>query len=242
MEIQTQLPKVGVGRRCGAMQANLGGYRSLLSEAMDEELTTLAKNLKGIRICHVNSTAAGGGVAELLARYIPMLQALGVQADWRLIHGEPDFFAITKAFHNALQGGRYGLGKAEQDRYLKVNERSAKALGNDYDLYIVHDPQPAAIRHFAGSRGAKWMWRCHIDSSTPDKDSAICCVPSWKSTRRSCSRWTNSCCRNWRPSASRRHRSAGDQEHGVAGRSVPPRHCGFRCGSGQAVASASLSL
>lgn len=170
MEIQTQLPKVGVGRRCGAMQANLGGYRSLLSEAMDEELTTLAKNLKGIRICHVNSTAAGGGVAELLARYIPMLQALGVQADWRLIHGEPDFFAITKAFHNALPGGRYGLGKAEQDRYLKVNERSAKALGNDYDLYIVHDPQPAAIRHFAGSRGAKWIWRCHIDSSAPDKD------------------------------------------------------------------------
>jgi len=170
VEIQTQLPKVGVGRRCGAMQANLGGYRSLLSEAMDEELTTLAKNLKGIRICHVNSTAPGGGVAELLARYIPMLQALGVQADWRLIHGEPDFFAITKAFHNALQGGRYGLGKAEQDRYLKVNERSAKALGNDYDLYIVHDPQPAAIRHFAGSRGTKWMWRCHIDSSAPDKD------------------------------------------------------------------------
>ena len=65
-----------------------------------------------------------------------MLQALGVQADWRLIHGEADFFAITKAFHNALQGGHYGLGKAAQDLYLKVNERSAKALGNDYDVYI----------------------------------------------------------------------------------------------------------
>ncbi len=170
MEIQTQLPKVAVGRRCGAMQANLGGYRGLLSEEMYEELTSLAKSLQGARICHVNSTAAGGGVAELLARYIPMLQALGVQADWRLIHGEPEFFAITKSFHNALQGGHYGLGKAEQDLYLKVNERSAKALGNDYDLYIVHDPQPAAIRHFAGSRGAKWIWRCHIDSSAPDKD------------------------------------------------------------------------
>ena len=170
MEIQTQLPKVGIGRRCGAIQANIKGYRSLMSDEVYEELTSLATSLRGVKICHVNSTAAGGGVAELLARYIPMLQALGVRADWRLIHGEPEFFAITKAFHNALQGGHYGLGTAEQDVYLKVNERSAKALGNDYDLYIVHDPQPAAIRHFAGSRGAKWIWRCHIDSSAPDKD------------------------------------------------------------------------
>ena len=129
---------------------------------MDEELTTLAKNLKGIRICHVNSTAAGGS-GGLLARYIPMLQALGVQADWRLIHGEPDFFAITKAFHNALQGGRYGLGKAEQDRYLKVNERSAKALGNDYDLYIVHDPQR---RPFDISRARAASNGCGVVTST----------------------------------------------------------------------------
>ncbi len=170
MEMKTQLPKVGIGRRCGAIEANLGGYRSLMSDEEYEELTALAKSLQGVKICHVNSTAAGGGVAELLARYIPMLQALGVQADWRLIHGEPDFFAITKAFHNALQGGHYGLGSTEQDAYLKVNERSAQALGNDYDLYIVHDPQPAAIRHFAGSRDAKWIWRCHIDSSAPDKE------------------------------------------------------------------------
>ncbi len=170
MEIKTQLPKVGIGRRCGAIEANIGGYRSLMSDEEYEELTALAKSLQGVKICHVNSTAAGGGVAELLARYIPMLQALGVQADWRLIHGEPEFFAITKAFHNALQGGHYGLGSTEQDAYLKVNERSAQALGNDYDLYIVHDPQPAAIRHFAGPRDAKWIWRCHIDSSAPDKE------------------------------------------------------------------------
>ena len=170
MELKTQLPKVGIGRRCGSIQANLDGYRKLMSEEAYEELRTLAKELQGVKVCHVNSTAAGGGVAELLARYVPMLQALGVQADWRLIHGEADFFAITKAFHNALQGGHYGLGKAAQDLYLKVNERSAKALGNDYDVYIVHDPQPAAIRHFAGPRDAKWSWRCHIDSSAPDKE------------------------------------------------------------------------
>lgn len=98
MEMKTQLPKVGIGRRCGAIEANLGGYRSLMSDEEYEELTALAKSLQGVKICHVNSTAAGGGVAELLARYIPMLQALGVQADWRLIHGEPDFLPSPRRF------------------------------------------------------------------------------------------------------------------------------------------------
>lgn len=171
--MNSMLPKVGIGRRCGAIQANVDRYRALMSDELYEEIRSLAAELRGVKICHVNSTAAGGGVAELLARYVPMLQALGVAADWRLIHGEPEFFAITKAFHNALQGAHYDLGKPEQDLYLRVNERSANALGDDYDLYIVHDPQPAAIRHFTGARGAKWIWRCHIDSSAPDKDVSL---------------------------------------------------------------------
>ena len=163
------LPKVSVSRRCGAMLANVQNYRMLISDDLSEELTSLARDLRDVRICHLNSTAFGGGVAELLSRYIPMLQALGVSADWRLIHGQPEFFTITKAFHNALQGGHYSLGEIEQKLYLDVNERSADALGNDYDVYIVHDPQPAAIRHFTGPRDAKWIWRCHIDSSSPDE-------------------------------------------------------------------------
>ena len=110
-----------------------------MSDELYEELLALGKELAGVKICHLNSTAAGGGVAELLACYVPMLQAPGIQADWRLIHGEPEFFAITKSFHNALQGGHYDLRKPEQELYLRVNERSAKALGNDYDVYIVPD-------------------------------------------------------------------------------------------------------
>ncbi len=141
----------------------------LISDELSDELSTLAKDLRDVRICHLNSTAFGGGVAELLARYVPMLQALGLHADWRLIHSQPEFFTVTKAFHNALQGGHYGLGEVEQKLYLQVNERSADAFGNDYDIYIVHDPQPAALRHFAGARHAKWIWRCHIDSSSPDE-------------------------------------------------------------------------
>lgn len=163
------LPKVSVSRRCGTMLANVQKYRMLISDELNEELASLAHDLRGVRICHLNSTAFGGGVAELLSRYVPMLQALGVSAEWRLIHGQPEFFTVTKAFHNALQGGHYALGEVEQQLYLNVNQCSAEALDNDYDVYIVHDPQPAALRHFTGPRNAKWIWRCHIDSSSPDE-------------------------------------------------------------------------
>jgi trehalose synthase len=98
-----------------------------------------------------------------------MLHALGVEADWRLIHGQAEFFTVTKAFHNALQGAEYDLQGPEQRLYLRVNEESAAQLAGDYDVFIVHDPQPAAIRHFAGGRGAQWIWRCHIDTSAPSE-------------------------------------------------------------------------
>jgi trehalose synthase len=163
------LPKVSVGRRCGAIIANVESYRLLISDELFDEIVALARELRGVRICHINSTAFGGGVAELLTRYLPALQALGVSADWRLIHGRPEFFTVTKAFHNALQGADYDLRDAEQSLYLEVNEQSAALLDNDYDVFVVHDPQPAAIRHFTGARGAKWIWRCHIDTSAPNE-------------------------------------------------------------------------
>jgi len=140
----------------------------LISDEVYEDGVALARALRGVRICHINSTASGGGVAELLARHVPILQALGIQADWRLIHGQPEFFTVTKAFHNALQGADYDLRRPEQDLYLQVNEESAKLLEDDYDVVIVHDPQPAALRHFSGPRNAKWIWRCHIDTSAPN--------------------------------------------------------------------------
>jgi trehalose synthase len=162
------LPKVSMGRHCSAMSTNVENYRPLVGDELIDEVTALARELNGLRICHINSTPFGGGVAELLSRYLPLLQALGVSADWRLIHGRPEFFAVTKTFHNALQGGHYRLQDEERTLYLHVNEQSAKLIEMDYDLFIVHDPQPAAIRHFAGPRKARWIWRCHIDSSAPD--------------------------------------------------------------------------
>jgi trehalose synthase len=163
------LPEVRVGRRYGGISASFENYRVLVGDELVDEVGSLARDLKGVRICHINSTAWGGGVAELLSRYLPILQDLGLAAEWRLIHGHPGFFMVTKAFHNALQGGHYDLKEPEQKIYLEVNEKSAKLLEQEYDVFIVHDPQPAALRHFTGPKNAKWIWRCHIDSAVPDE-------------------------------------------------------------------------
>lgn len=163
------LPKVAIARQNPAISTSLENYRLLVGDDLIEEILGLAHDLKGVRICHLNSTAFGGGVAELLARHLPLVLALGLSADWRLIHAHPDFFAVTKAFHNALQGGHYDLRGPERSLYLDVNEQSAKLLlESDYDVIVVHDPQPAAVRHFAANSRTKWIWRCHIDSSASD--------------------------------------------------------------------------
>lgn len=164
------LPKIAVGRHLSSESVNLENYRSWTGEALTEEIRQLSKDLHGIRVCNVNATAAGGGVAELLSRIIPVHLALGIQAEWRLIYGDKDFFTITKSFHNALQGGLLHLTEATEQAYLERNRQSAEMLPDDYDVYIVHDPQPAAIRHFKNSSTQKWIWRCHIDSSNPNSE------------------------------------------------------------------------
>ncbi len=163
------LQEVNIGRRSGFQSANIEQYRWLIGDELIDEILALAKALKGVRICQINSTAYGGGVAELLPRIIPILSGLGIDCDWRLLHAPSDFFTVSKAFHNALQSKPHELTQGEKDLYSRVNEQSAKLLEASYDVFVVHDPQPAALRAFAGPRHAKWIWRCHIDSSHPDE-------------------------------------------------------------------------
>jgi trehalose synthase len=163
------LPKVAVKRHLSSESANLDNYHAWVGEALTNEIRELSKDLQGVRICNVNATAAGGGVAELLSRTIPVNLALGVPTDWRLIYGDKDFFTITKSFHNALQGGKLRLTEETKRTYLEHNRQSAEMLPDDYDVFIMHDPQPAAIRHFKNAANRrKWIWRCHIDSSVPN--------------------------------------------------------------------------
>ena len=157
------LDHVDVGPR------SLGAYTHIIGEELVEEIRELAAPLRGARIAHINATTYGGGVSELLRSIVPLYRGLGIQADWKLISARPEFFNVTKDVHNALQGGSCKLTRAARETYLKYNTHNAQLLEEEYDFIIVHDPQPAAIRHFRGPNGAKWIWRCHIDTSEPNE-------------------------------------------------------------------------
>lgn len=159
------LQKVSLGVK------DINNYRMLIGSELIDEVEALARDLKGLRLCHINSTPFGGGVAELLFSYIPMVRGLGIHADWQVIRGDRRFFTITKSLHNALQGAEYPLLEQQTQRtYLANNQRNARELDPNYDVFVINDPQPAALRHFCEGINAKWIWRCHIDSSEPDKD------------------------------------------------------------------------
>ena len=159
------LNKVSVGSR------DLQKYRMILGSELIDEIEALAAELEGIRLCHVNSTAYGGGVAEMLSSYIPLMRSIGIAVDWQVIHGDPRFFTVTKALHNALQGGDGSLLRQEESRrlYQMQNQFNASELDRSYDVFIINDPQPAAIRHYSDDLRARWIWRCHIDTSQPDR-------------------------------------------------------------------------
>lgn len=150
---------------------DINKYRILLGDELIDEIEALARDLKGIKICHINSTPFGGGVAELLFSYIPLIRSLGLYADWQIIRGDQRFFSITKSLHNALQGAEYPLLEQQTKRiFLANNQKNARELDRDYDVFVINDPQPAALRHFCDGGSAKWIWRCHIDSSEPDEE------------------------------------------------------------------------
>jgi len=109
-------------------------------------------------------------VSELLRSLVPLYKALGIEAEWLVITGRQRFFETTKAIHNGLQGGDVHLADEDREIYLVQNHRIAEALDKSYDYVVVHDPQPLAVRHICGPRGARWVWRCHIDTSAPNPE------------------------------------------------------------------------
>ena len=123
-------------------------------------LRELASALQGARILHLNATPYGGGVAEILRSEIPLLRDLGLVADWKLITGDEAFFSVTKTIHNGLQGASRELTPAEQETYLANATRNARLLEEQYDLIVVHDPQPLALLQLHGKGSTAWIWRC----------------------------------------------------------------------------------
>jgi trehalose synthase len=147
---------------------SLDAYRDLVGEARIEEIRRLAEPLIGARVLHVNATAFGGGVAEILATLVPLMQDLGLHADWQVIRGAEEFYHVTKAMHNSLQGMLLEWTPHMRDVFLQYNQMNADLFDEDYDYIVVHDPQPAAILGMLQHRlrrrpPGKWVWRCHID-------------------------------------------------------------------------------
>ena len=150
-------------------QKSLADYATIASRGLMEEIRRLAEPLQGKRVAHLSATAFGGGVAEINYSLIPLKRDAGLDVEWRIIRGEDEFFDVTKTIHNALQGSPQGLSPEQQDVFLRFNAMNAAEFEDDYDYVVVHDPQPAAmVTHFPGSR-APWIWRCHIDLSTPNE-------------------------------------------------------------------------
>ncbi len=155
------------------MNGLLERYAEVAGTDAVTQLRQLAEPLQGVKVVHVNSTKLGGGVAEILMQLVPLLQELGLDVEWHVIEGTPEFFACTKKFHNCLQGAGERPSEDELRLYEKVNAENAERLRpllTDADVVFIHDPQPAAlIRHFPERKGI-WIWRCHIDVSHPDRN------------------------------------------------------------------------
>ncbi len=146
----------------------LDDYIPIVGEEEVNSVKVLADQLKGKSVTHVNSTPHGGGVAELLGNLVPLMKDVGIDAHWEVIKGSDDFFNVTKKIHNALQGMNLELSKEEVRTYLEYNRMNSESTILNTDFVIIHDNQPAAMIQFLPSKSDKWLWRCHIDLSTPN--------------------------------------------------------------------------
>lgn len=158
------------------MTGLLDSYAPVTGEAVIQHLRLLATALQGKRVVHLNSTRVGGGVAEILAKLIPLKQELGLQVEWEVISGEGEFFECTKSFHNALQGNPVEIPQRLYRAYEETNSKNAERLRpllEQADFVFIHDPQPAMLLQLCPNRRGKWVWRCHIDLSRPYR-------PVWK--------------------------------------------------------------
>jgi trehalose synthase len=146
----------------------LDDYAPLLGAEVVAELRALAVSLQNRTVQMVNSTAVGGGVAEILNRLVPLIQELGLAIHWDVITGGNDFFEITKVFHNALHGGPYEERTGDFETFLAYNEQNRTRMKLDSEFTVIHDPQPVALINARKNGAGHWIWRCHIDLSRPN--------------------------------------------------------------------------
>ena len=147
----------------------LENYEDVVGTGEIEELRALAKPLRGRSIKMINSTAVGGGVAEILNRLVPLAEELDLSIRWDVMKGAEEFFDVTKSFHNALHGEPYQVKPKDFDVFLSYNEQNRVTLPLDAEFMVIHDPQPAALIEARPPASNHWVWRCHIDLSHPNR-------------------------------------------------------------------------
>ncbi len=146
----------------------LAKYIPLVGQGEINELISLAESLGPLTIQHINSTKAGGGVAEILNCILPLFKSLGIEVFWDVIKGNKEFFEVTKAFHNILHGENRTITEQMTDKYINTVNSNSKILRSDVDFIVIHDPQPLPLIRFKRETRARWIWRCHIDATKAD--------------------------------------------------------------------------
>ena len=148
----------------------LTDYTHVVGKELTEQIRQLAEPLKGKRVLHVSATAFGGGVSEILYTLVPLMRDVGLDAHWHVIFGKEEFYNATKLLHNSLQGAPETLSDEQWEIFDEINAINAEGLQGEWDVVIVHDPQPIGLLRGARAKGENWVWRCHIDLSTPNPE------------------------------------------------------------------------
>ncbi|MCB2188760.1 MAG: glycosyltransferase [Deltaproteobacteria bacterium] len=152
------------------MNHELKDYGLVAGEEVVDQLRQMGHRLAGRRVVHVNSTRVGGGVAEILHKLVPLMSELGIDTSWEVVEGDPEFYEVTKSFHNGLQGKPLELTEDMRRTYERVSRQNAEKLGETLrgaDVVFLHDPQTAVLGGLIGKPSGKLIWRCHIDLSRP---------------------------------------------------------------------------
>jgi trehalose synthase len=155
----------------------LADYTHLVGRPLTQEIRELAEDLRGLRVLHLSATAFGGGVSEILSTLVPLMRDVGIETEWQVIVGREEFYNATKLLHNALQGNPLDLSPEEWTVYEQYAEMNAREIEGGWDVIIAHDPQPAAIHQHVPDKASRWVWRCHIDLSTPHPPTLARMVP-----------------------------------------------------------------
>src|SRR5436189_4805701 len=157
---------------------SLADYATIATRGLMDEILRLAEPLAGKRVVHLSATAFGGGVAEINYTLIPLMQDAGLDTEWRIIRGAEEFYNVTKTIHNALQGNPQGLDDEQRAIFTQYQGLNAGEFEDDYDFVVVHDPQPVGMIDYFPRSDAHWVWRGHIDFSTPNQEVFDFVLPS----------------------------------------------------------------